>query len=105
MVASKAISRIDAPNDETNLRLVAIGRVDFSQMNASSFNAFNSKRPEMDKLVGIPVPGEPAFTRHILIGKGNPALAKRLHDIVEGMQSDPQWKAIARRHGLDVAPH
>lgn len=99
LVNSHAITRIDSSSLNDTLKQLAAGRVDFTQTNMTAFRALVRTRLGF---VSSPMPGEPEFTRHILIGKRNADLAEHLGRIVRGMPSDPQWKAIASRYALTL---
>ena len=100
MVANGTLRRLDALSESVNLRLLEKGRIDFTLMGASTFNALREELPSSTPLVSVAVPGEQSFQRHILVGSNQRELAARLSRIVSGMATDPAWRAIAQRYQL-----
>ena len=100
LVSNHAITRLDSSSLNDSLKQVAAGRVDFTQTNAMAFRALTGASAPGVGFVSVPMPGEDAFMRHILIGKRNADLAARLVRIVKAMPADPQWKTIVQRYAL-----
>ncbi len=101
LVERHKLTRIDSYSLRDSLTQVAAGRVDFTQTNATAFRAMAQQQVGFTgKFVSVPVPGEPEFLRHIMIGRGNADLAERLRVIVKAMPRDRQWLAIANRYAL-----
>jgi len=100
MVANGTLRRLDSPSESVNLRLLEKGRIDFTLMGASTFNALREELPPSTSLVSVTIPGEQSFQRHILVGSNQRELAARLSRIVNGMATDPAWRALAQRYQL-----
>ena len=102
LVSSQVITRVDSSSLSDSLKQLVAGRVDFTQTNATALHAMERKPVWAHQFASLPVPGDPEFARHILIGKKNADLAERLSGLVKGMPTDPRWKAIASRYMLPV---
>lgn len=100
LVSSQLITRVDASSVVVSLRQLEAGRVDFTQTNAMAVRAIAQLPGWAGKFVSTPVPGDPEFTRHILVGRQHPDLAARLGAIVKALPGDARWKAIAQRYAL-----
>ncbi|MGQ5523572.1 substrate-binding periplasmic protein [Chitinimonas sp. PSY-7] len=95
------ITRIDGTSELFNLNLLQANRIDFTQLANSTFTALYRENLFAEQLVALPIPGDPPFTRHILINKKQPELAKRLITIVTNMASDPIWRETLKPYQLD----
>lgn len=104
LVQASRISRDDSVNEAAILEKVIAKRVDFTSMNQMSYLALSEQARFRDLLGTSPTPGEPGFTRHILISKANPALASKLDAIISAMPTDPSWRALAKRYRFVPLP-
>lgn len=100
----KDIVREDVTEELSNIRKIAAGKVDVTIMasstyryllkqmgkdNAAKNNLYTSTKPHAQ------------FERQLLVAKDNAGLAKELNDLVDAMKTDPLWKAILVKYGLD----
>lgn len=95
LVEANLITREYAPTELANFKKIADDRIDFTQTYASTFNVLQQRRMFGGPIATVTAPGDEPFTRHILIGRKNPELAKRIAAIAQAMPSDPKWKQIA----------
>jgi hypothetical protein len=100
MVAKGALRRLDSSSESVNLKLLEKGRIDFTLMGASTFNALRDELQLAGSIASLPVPGDPEFQRQILVGNSQPELAARLGKIVTAMPTDPQWRPVVQRYQL-----
>ncbi|WP_222103440.1 transporter substrate-binding domain-containing protein [Chitinimonas sp. BJB300] len=105
LTKARTISRIDGTSELNNLKLLQANRIDFTLMGLSTFTALSRDNLIDESLATSPPPDDPAFTRHILVNKKQPELAKRLFAIVTNMASDPYWQDILERYQLELKHH
>lgn len=103
MVAAGQLSRTDSYSEKDNLKIVRLGRVDFTSMNRLMYREL-VKDPELaDGLVAIPEPGSQPFSRRILIGHAQSDLAKKIDAAIARMHCDKRWIAVATKYGISLA--
>lgn len=99
-VSAGRLWRENAANEPLNLAKVVAGRVDFTLTNQSNFVALMKLNRYENELVTVPVPGQAAFNRQILVGRQNKPLLVALDQVIARMASDPEWKTIASKYAL-----
>ncbi|MDM5180390.1 transporter substrate-binding domain-containing protein [Massilia sp. CCM 8695] len=100
----KDIQREDVQEEFSNIKKVASGKVDVTIMASSTFrflmkqmgaeaaagsNLYTSSRPHF------------AFERHVFSAKGDAALAKEIDAAVAASKTDPVWRALLSKYGLE----
>ncbi|HYD80467.1 MAG TPA: transporter substrate-binding domain-containing protein [Paucimonas sp.] len=100
----KDVAREDVASESLNLIKVALGRVDVTIMPHSSFRyllkSLGADGPERGSLY-ISKKDHLQFDRHFFVARENAALGHTLNQVIAGMKSDPAWKAILAKYGLD----
>lgn len=104
LLASGGLRRQDTGAERLNLRKVALGRVDFTQMNRLLYGAIEGEREFAGKLAAIPEPGAPPFARRLFVGPHRQALLQRLNAALAALPCDQAWRASAARHQIALAP-
>ena len=99
-----SLQRQDTGAERLNLRKVALGRVDFTQMNRLLYGAVEGEPEFAGKLAAIPEPGAPPFARRLFVGPHRKALLQRLNAALAALPCDPSWRASAARHQIALAP-
>lgn len=99
LVKAGQVDRQDAQNEETNLKKVASGRVDATLLPASSANYLVPQLGIGDKLHTSGTP-QSRYTRHLLIGKGNPELLKQVNAIIGEMKGDAVWQDVLKKYNV-----
>lgn len=102
LLAAGRIRRQDTGAERLNLRKVALGRVDFTQMNRLLYGAIEGEAEFAGKLAAVPEPGAPPFARRLFVGPHRAALLARLNAALAALPCDPNWRASAARHGIDL---
>lgn len=102
LVTNGLISREEAGDELANLRKVLVERIDFTVMNSTMFTVLSRQYLFGNRLVGVAVPDDPPFTRHILTSRRNPELAKRIDALVKAMPGDPDWKKLSAAYDLEI---
>ena len=98
------IQREDVAEELSNIRKVVGGKIDVTIMASSTYrfllkqmgaeaaarsNLYQSSKPHME------------FERFLFVAKDNAALGSALSEVVSTMKTDPAWKAILQRYGLE----
>ncbi|CAN7270111.1 transporter substrate-binding domain-containing protein [Pseudoduganella sp. LjRoot289] len=102
LLAAGRLRRQDTNAERLNLRKVALGRVDFTQMNRLLYGAIMGEPEFAGKLAAVPEPGAPPFARRLFVGPHRAALLARLNAALAVLPCDPQWRASADRHGINL---
>ncbi|CAN7270155.1 transporter substrate-binding domain-containing protein [Pseudoduganella sp. LjRoot289] len=103
-VAAGSIMRHDTNGERLNLRKVANGRLEFTQMNRLLYGAMSAEPEFAGKLVAISEPGMPPFSRRIFVGPHHPEWMAKLNEALAALPCDRRWRATAGRHGIALAP-
>lgn len=104
LVDAGSIMRQDTNGERLNLRKVANGRLEFTQMNRLLYNAMSAEPEFVGKLVAIAEPGMPSFSRRLFVGPHRPELLAKLNEALAKLPCDKQWRATAARYGIALAP-
>ena len=104
LLENGAVQRQDTRAERLNLRKVALGRVDFTQMNRLLYSAFESEPEFAGKLAAVPEPGAPPFARRLFVGPHRTGLLARLNAALAALPCDAAWRASAARHHVALAP-
>ncbi|WP_342116689.1 substrate-binding periplasmic protein [Pseudoduganella sp. OTU4001] len=100
LVLRGQLQRDDGADEWGNVRKLEAGRIDFTQMNALTFEAMQAQAPELAYLTAVPEPSD-SNRRCILISQSLSApMAERLSRIVSELPADPAWQALMQRYGL-----
>lgn len=97
------IRRDDANGPVSSLRKLCAGRIDFTQLSRSVFDALAESSGCATRLRHLPLAESAVFERRIGVGRRNRALFEALQRLVAEMPCDPDWQAIVARYQL-VAP-
>lgn len=104
LLADGGLRRQDTGAERLNLRKVAMGRVDFTQMNRLLYGAIEDEAEFAGKLYAVPEPGAPPFARRLFVGPHRKALLARLNAALAALPCDQAWRASAARHQITLAP-
>ncbi|KQV87161.1 hypothetical protein ASD15_28380 [Massilia sp. Root351] len=104
LVEDGGLQRQDTGAERLNLRKVALGRVDFTQMNRLLYGAIEGEAEFAGKLAAIPEPGAPPFARRLFVGPHQKALLLRLNAALASLPCDALWRASTARHQITLAP-
>lgn len=104
LLADGCLRRQDTGAERLNLRKVALGRVDFTQMNRLLYSTIESEPEFAGKLAAIPEPGAPPFARRLFVGPHRKELLARLNAALAALPCDQPWRASAARHHIALAP-
>lgn len=99
LVKAGQVERQDSQNEETNLKKIAAARVDATLLPASASNFLVPQLGIADKIHVSATP-QSSYSRHLLVGKGNPELLDRVNAIIAGMKGDATWQAILDKYGI-----
>lgn len=103
LLAAGRIQRQDTSAERQNLRKVALGRVDFTQMNRLLYSVIEGEAEFAGKLAAVPEPGVAPFARQLFVGPHRAELLARLNGALAALPCDPHWRASASRYGIAVA--
>ncbi|MEC5160351.1 polar amino acid transport system substrate-binding protein [Janthinobacterium sp. CG_23.3] len=101
MVRLGKLAREDSQDELSGLRKVALGRVDLTVVPYSIFSQFGADKTLAKQLYVAAKPLQ-CFARHILVGKGNPAMLKALNEAIDTLATDKGWLAAMAYFHLDV---
>lgn len=102
LVARGAVQRDEGADELGNLRKLAAGRIDFTQLNQMNFRQLNSDVQDLQGLVAVMEPGS-MFQRHILLSRHAPeALRARLAAVLARLPQDREWQQLAARYGVQL---
>ena len=101
MVRIGKLLREDSQDELSGLRKVALGRVDVTVVPYTIFSQFGATKGLAGQLYVAPKPLQ-CFARHILVGKGNPALLKVVNQAIDTLATDKGWLAAMAYFHLDV---
>ncbi|WP_051258897.1 substrate-binding periplasmic protein [Chitinibacter tainanensis] len=89
---SGQLQRDDAPNQESNLRKLASGRVDVIFVPQSSWGDYQHTNPGL--IEGLSVARQPRnhYPRQLLVSERQPALAQFVLTAVRELNADPAWQ-------------
>lgn len=99
MLDSNQLHSEEVNDEETNLRKLKAGRIDFTQL-ARSVYVHYSKRPEFAGLFSVREAFEPPVLRQLAVGKANPALYQWVTQLVQRSRQDSGWQRIMQRYQL-----
>jgi len=98
------LQREDVPDELTNLKKIASGRIDVTVMPFTTYRYlikyFGVEHALINRLHVSERP-HARFERMMFVSHADPALARQLGQVADGMRSDPAWKAILARYGID----
>jgi polar amino acid transport system substrate-binding protein len=95
--------KLDVSSSELdNLRKVALGRVDFTQMARLLYFSLIAKWGLGGQLVAIPRLEAAPFQRHVFVGLNNPGLAAQIDHALAALPCDVEWQREARVSGFEV---
>lgn len=97
LVAAGQIDRQDAPNEETNLKKLAAGRIDATLLPDTSASFLVTQLGIADK-IHVSANPHSSYTRHIFVAKSNPELHKQVNAIVGEMKNDPAWQEVLKKY-------
>lgn len=89
-------------NQFNNLKMVLLGRVNFTQLNSSNYQYLSELPQFKGQLVAIPQPEDPPFQRRILVGKANPELYRRVEQALQELPCDPNWQTLGHHLGFQA---
>lgn len=99
-----SIQREDAAEELTNIRKVVSGKVDVTIMASSTYRyLLKQMGPEVAARSNLYVSTKQhmEFERCLFVAKDNAVLGAALNEVVAGMKSDPAWKSILLKYGLE----
>ncbi|MES2262961.1 MAG: transporter substrate-binding domain-containing protein [Pseudomonadota bacterium] len=100
----KDIQREDVNEELSNIKKVVAGKADVTIMSSSTYRylmkQMGKENAERSNLYTSSKP-HAEFDRYIFVGKDNTVLAKELDTVIAGMKSDPAWKAVLVKYGID----
>lgn len=103
MVATGLLLKENAGSAQASLRQLCLGRVDFTQMSRAMFDALAPESGCAERLVHQPVPNSTPFGRRIMTGRAaHPELAVRIHEAVEQMPCDRQWRSVVASYRITL---
>ena len=100
----KSIERENVNEELSNIKKVASGRADVTIMASSTYRYLMKQLGSQGAASStLHVSSKPhaKFDRFLFVSKDNGPLAKELDGVIAGMKSDPAWKAILTRYGLE----
>lgn len=103
MAQAGLLTKENSTSALASLRKVCLARVDFTQMSRVMLNALAPDSGCGEQLAHSVLPQSSSFSRRILIGTGNPVLARRINEAIAAMPCDRQWQAVAAGYGLALA--
>jgi polar amino acid transport system substrate-binding protein len=102
-MVAKGELKLDLSSSELdNLRKVALGRADFTQMARLLYVSLATKWGLDTELVAIPRLEAATFQRHILVGLNNPGLAAQIDQALTALPCDVEWQREARVSRFEV---
>ena len=100
LVARGDVLRDEGADELGNLRKLAAGRIDFTQLNQMYFRSLSRQGTELQGLVAVMEPGS-VFQRRILLSRQAPrAFTAKLAAALARLRHDPEWLALAARYGV-----
>lgn len=100
MAEAGEITRENSNSDLALLRKLALGRVDFAQMNRLMFLALSAQAEFEGRFQAIPQPQQKPFARRILMGREDTLAFSLVEAAVERLRCQPSWRA--RLQELDI---
>lgn len=94
------LHREDVGDESGNLRKLAAGRIDVTQMARSTFAAYSA---EYGERFYVQDSFDPPVLRQFAVGLGNPALHRWLENVVQRARSDPAWRELLARYQLQAS--
>ncbi|MDC8757045.1 substrate-binding periplasmic protein [Janthinobacterium fluminis] len=101
LVKAGKLQREDSQDELSGLRKVALARLDVTVVPYTIFSYLGADKALSRQLYVAPKPLQ-CFARHILVGKGSPALLGALNQAIDQLASDRGWRAAQTYFHLDV---
>lgn len=102
MVAKGELKQDMGSSELDNLRKIALGRIDFTQMTRLLYFSLIAKWDLGAGLAAIPRPEMPSFQRHVFVGRNHPQLAAQLDRALLALSCDAGWQREAHQWGFDI---
>jgi polar amino acid transport system substrate-binding protein len=100
MLAAGTVTRQDNSTHRANLLKLMVGRIDFTYVNRLVYAELINEAPLAANLVAIREPEAAPYARRILVGRGDPELAKKIDEALAYLPCSRQWQALARAHAI-----
>ena len=100
LIQSGQIKRFDGNNEESNLKMVAEGRLDAVTSAKSAAQFFISQLKIKDRIYISKAPIN-QYERRILLSRDQAKLKEQLDAIISKMPLDPEWQVILKKYELE----
>lgn len=97
LVKAGQIDRQDSQSEEVNLKKIAAGRIDATLLPGSVVR-FLVPQLGIEGRFHVSATPQGAYTRHLLLAKRNPKLAKQVNAVIAEMKSDPDWQEVLKKY-------